>query len=190
MDRLVYSAVEGFLNDVYGGSFCARVVERTLNDETRSRARPNSQAGAVAVMAAAAEELNKSLTELWEDLGAWLAQRKSIRRLLRFSGRDFADFLFGLPEFPDYVRLVVPDASIPPMTVLPKTDMVQIIVHHPGVEWQHVMTGLVRAMADDYGVLGLVSSEEDGIAVQISDEAFAEAREFRLAAGVAMGQAS
>lgn len=125
-----------------------------------------------------------------EDLGTYLVchpNTEPLRRLLRFGGESFVDFLFSLDELADRVRLAVPDL------VLPATEITEIrpgqfrLVTEPGLAgYGHVMIGLLRAMADDYGVLALVELVSDGpegarITVAVAEAAFAEGRSFNLA---------
>ena len=69
------------------------------------------------LIAASAGRLAKPEAELLEDFGAWLARTEPIRRLLRFSGADFADFILTLEELPGRVRMIVPDLEMPRIAV-------------------------------------------------------------------------
>lgn len=179
MHRLVQRAIEEFIVANYGSEIWTKVAavsgHRVSGDDETQGQR---------VLRAASQELHKPYVELWEDLGAWLARLEPIRRLLRFSGRDFKDFLQNIVDLPDYTRMVIPDLKMPGLTVVADDDVLRILVRRRDPEWLHSVAGVVRVMADDYGALGLIWVEPDGVAVQISDDCFAEARVFNLGAGI------
>ena len=58
--------------------------------------------------------LGRPVAGMMEDLGTYLIMNPSfpaVRRLLRFSGVTFLDFLHSLDDLPDRVRLAVPDSD-------------------------------------------------------------------------------
>lgn len=179
MHRLVQRAIEEFIIATYGSDVWTKVAAGS-----RHRITSNDETHGQKVMHAASGELGKPYVEMWEDLGAWLARLEPMRRLLRFSGRDFKDFLQNIVDLPDYTRMVVPDLKMPGMTVVTEDEVLRILVRRRDPEWIHAIAGVVRVMADDYGALGLIWVEPDGIAVQVSDDSFAEARDFHLGAGI------
>ncbi len=125
-----------------------------------------------------------------EDLGTYLVSHpntQSLRRLLRFGGETFTEFLYSLDDLPDRVRLAVPDL------VLPHLDLTEHAHGHFGLSagaglpgFGHVLLGVLRAMADDYGTLALVEMQADDgeaarIAVVVAEPSFTEGRRFDLA---------
>jgi hypothetical protein len=126
---------------------------------------------------------------LLEDLGTYLVchpATAAVRRLLRFGGTDFCDFVHSLTDLPDRVRLALPDLVLPPIAVTEAATGRFAVVAGAGLPGlDHVLTGLLRAMADDYGTLALV--EHDGRAIRVSVAAadFSQGREFRLTQGAA-----
>lgn len=131
----------------------------------------------------AAQQLGKPADELIEDLGAWLVRQDEIWRLLRFCGSDFLDFLLRLDELPERIRLITDDLDIPEFALSRSADgLVWVTIQGGPPIWAPLLSGLLRAMADDYGTLCVITRSDDGICIDVSDAAFAEARTFRLSA--------
>ena len=144
------------------------------------------------VIDAAAARLGKPGEVLLEDLGTYLASHpnlEGIRRLLRFGGETFVEFLYSLDDLPDRARLAVSDL------VLPALDLRD---HSPGMltlrcagdyrGFGHVMVGILRAMADDYGDLAVLehlghAGGEEMISIQLMETSFSQGRAFDLSAG-------
>ena len=131
--------------------------------------------------------------DLMEDLGTYLVSHPSleaVRRLLRFGGVDFEDFLHSLDDLPDRARLALPDLILPPLALHPTgTQQFKLVCDAPLAGYGHVMLGVLRAMADDYGALAVLEhcGAEGGvetIAIQLVEPDFAEGREFELGARV------
>ena len=133
-----------------------------------------------------AAQMAKSQAEMFEDIGAWLTRLEPIRRLLRFSGRDFRDFLLGLEELPGRAHLVLPHLAVPDLVITRRHGAIVITVRAENRDWQPVLIGLLRGMADDYGALCLIDAEGPDIRVEIWEERFAEGRNFRLSSEVAV----
>lgn len=177
MNRLIHRTITEFLRSTYGEEFA-----QIIRDDRRSMAAPETPVTgfATAGLAFAAERLSKPLTDLYEDLGAWLTRIEPIRRLLRFSGRDFDDFLLRLDELPGRARLVLPVVEVPLLQVDVEDGAVWLTPSRPEIGWQHILVGLLRGMADDYGALCLISVHGAAIRVDICDHSFAEGRQFTL----------
>lgn len=104
--------------------------------------------------------LDRRIPDLLESMGTWLITDPAldgVRRLFRFSGATFEDALFALDELDARARLAVPDL------VLPTFRLTERGQGHHGIEarwaWPGagaVTTGLLRALADDYGTLALI----------------------------------
>ena len=141
------------------------------------------------MIAAASSVLNRPRELVLEDMGTYLVSHETlgtVRRLLRFSGLDFSDFLNSIEELPERRRLVLTDLELPDLDL---TDLggghfrLRCITGLDGAG--HIMMGLLRAMADDYGALVLLEhpgSDARGvvISIQIADQALYEARPFSL----------
>ena len=182
MHGLINRSIEGFLRGTYGDAFWFSVAESSgIDPRGFQTMRGYPDAISHALINHAALQRNKPEAELLEDLGAWLAQVEPVRRLLRFSGRDFKEFLFSLDELPGRAQMVIPDLGMPRLRVsMVDSDEVVILMNGCFAEWRSVMAGLIRAMADDYGTLGLIVLEGETVSVRISDDAFSEGRKFEL----------
>lgn len=163
----------------------SRAIERFLLCESAYEVASDMLAPG-AMLDAAARDLGKPLDELVEDLGAWLVRQNEIWRLLRFCGSDFLDFLLRLDELPERIRLVISDRAIPDIALSRGADgEVWVALENGSPQWPALLTGILRAMADDYGTLCVITRSEDAIRVDVSELAFAEARTFRLSARAA-----
>jgi hypothetical protein len=127
---------------------------------------------------------------LLEDLGTYLVASpttEAIRRLMRFAGATFEEFLHSVEDLPDRARLAVPDLVLPPIDLTEDQPGVFRLTIGPGLPgFATVLAGMLRTMADDYGALAVVeSSAPDGdrteVRVVLLDHAFAEGRRFDLA---------
>jgi len=133
------------------------------------------------------------LTALLEDIGAFLAMREPVRRLLRFGGVDYREFLGSLDELPGRCRLALPDLELPNMRLLAEAQWRFLLEIEGGMrDWGAVAAGLLRAMADDYGALVLIEegATQEGVErvrVTLLDPAWSEGRRFNLASPVLGG---
>lgn len=188
MNRLIDHALRAFLVKTYGQDLVQHVSGET--DGLRFRPELPVVEFATTGLSTAASHLSKAPCEMFEDLGAWLTQIEPIRRLLRFSGRDFHDFLLRLEELPGRAHLVLPKLGVPPLVIEAQDHCVWLIMPRPVPAWQHLLTGLVRSMADDYGALCVISIEDKGIRIEICDVQFSEGRLFSLQETPALGALS
>ena len=152
-----------------------------------------------AVLDALCADLGRGRGEVLEDLGTYLVSHpevEALRRLLRFGGETYVDFLHSLDDLPDRARLAVSDLHLPAMELREEGAgrySLRCGSEMPGFGW--VMMGILRAMADDYGALVTLehrgtprpqgAGREDGgeeIAITLVESAFAEGRAFDLGA--------
>ncbi len=74
--------------------------------------------------------------------------------MLRFGGVTFVDFLHSLEDLPDRGRLALPDLDLPELHITDHgPDFFTLKCRAELTGAGHVMVGLLRAMADDYGAL-------------------------------------
>ncbi|MGR3199437.1 MAG: heme NO-binding domain-containing protein [Paracoccus sp. (in: a-proteobacteria)] len=188
MNRLVSRAIEEFLRSTYGEKLVQELdgtpeAEASVADPARIDVTGLSRGG---------YRLSKPLSEMLEDMGGWMTRIEPIRRLLRFSGRDFKDFLLRLDELPGRANLVLPTLPVPRLQVETSERGVRVMIIDPDPDaaWQFLFVGLIRGMADDYGALCLITIEEASIRIDIWEEQFAEGRLFSLeGAAVMLGSA-
>jgi hypothetical protein len=194
MHGLINRSLQCFMRDTYGQGSWEEITRHArlevsgfeamliYEDEVTDR-----------VIEAGVRVLRRPRETLLEDLGHYLVSHESqisLRRLLRFSGVNFADFVNSLEELPDRARLVISDLEVPEL-VLSDHDGGQFTLRcqAPLRGVGHIVMGLLRAMADDYGALVLlemvsVQAGEEVISIQIADQTFNEARPFHLGQAV------
>lgn len=192
MHGLINRSLQCFLRDVFGHSAWQAIAAaaEAPQDGFEPMLRYDD-ALTHRIIDAAAARLDRSAESLLEDLGTYLVShpnRESLRRLLRFGGVDFVEFLHSIDDLPGRARLAVPDLALPPLEVdehAPGRFSVTLRTDHAG--FCHVLTGILRAMADDYGALVLLEpvGHRDGaevIEIDLLDQSFAAGRRFELAA--------
>ena len=134
----------------------------------------------------AADVLKRSVDAMWEDVGTYLVTNpdsEGVRRLLRFGGISFSDFLHSLEELPGRARLAMPDLDLPDLTLTEVgPDQFELHCQSHLRAMQRVLVGLLTSMADDYGALCLIEpGDMDRIAISVLDSRHAKARRFDLA---------
>ncbi|NHB78492.1 heme NO-binding domain-containing protein [Rhodobacter calidifons] len=187
MDALLLRSVQNYVLDTFGQArwheICAAAGQPVQTFEPMLRY-PSGLADRIADIAA--EVLGRPVEAIWEDIGTYLVtnpDREGVRRLLRFGGVSFSDFLHSLEELPGRARLALPDLD-PPEILLTEVgpDRYELRCRSPLKGMQRVLTGMLTAMADDYGALCLIEpGAEDCILITVLDSRYAEARAFELA---------
>ena len=191
MHGLINRSIQSFLCDTYGSAAWSSIMAAAdlgfENFETLSR---YDHRETDAVLDAASGYLSTSRGMLLEDLGIYLVSHpnmQSLRRLLRFGGDSFVEFLLSLDELHDRAKLAVSDLILPVLDLRDHSSSdFTLTVTHPQPGFGHVMVGVLRAMADDYGALALLEFQgrKDGvetIIIELLESSFAEGREFALA---------
>jgi hypothetical protein len=184
-------SLQGYLRDTFGSGFWATIVREadlpTSQFEPMLRYDP---AIATVVADAAARILGRPASALWEDMGTYIVTNpayEGVRRLLRFGGVGFNDFLHSLEELPGRARLALPDLRVPDISVDELApDRFRLTCRFDIEGMALVLLGILRAMADDYGALALIdrAEREDGaevLLVTIHQATHAEAKPFDLA---------
>lgn len=190
MNGLINRAIQCFLRDGWGGAAWADTARAAGAPVSGFEPLLDYDPGLTGrLLAAAAARLDRDPDCLLEDLGTYLVShpsRAGVRRLLRFGGPDFREFLLSLEDLPARVRLALPDLVLPSMQVRQEGTVWHLRLG-PGLPGMAaVAIGLLRAMADDYGalvLLGAAAEAEDGsaeVTVRLLDEGFAMGRDFVL----------
>lgn len=201
---LINRTIQCFLRDTYGGAVWADVSRRMGVDGFESLARYPAEV-TEALLAAATTVLDRPRDSVLEDLGTYLVAHPAqggVRRLLRFGAADFGGFLHSLEDLPDRARLALPELDLPHLTVTelegqpgpeggggPACSRFRLCVTYPAVAGAgHVLVGLLRAMADDFGALAFLdhrgwAGDAEVLELEVFDTAHAEARPFLLASG-------
>ncbi|MGI3166219.1 heme NO-binding domain-containing protein [Pseudooceanicola sp. 200-1SW] len=192
MHGLINRSLQCFLRDTYGAALWQDVVAAADLPVAEFEAMLSYEdALTFRVLEAAGERLNKSRATLLEDLGTYLVSHphnEGLRRLLRFAGVGYEDFLHSLDELPDRARLAVSDLALPEMELRQLTAtrfQITCTAHPPG--FGHVLVGILRAMADDYGALVMLEhggcrAGGETVEVTLIEAAFSEGRAFDLGA--------
>lgn len=201
MQGLINRAIEAFVTDTFGTALWAQVapgagpadgVAITAMDR-RDAARAFDRLGEVARL------LDRPHDSLLEDLGTFLVSNPRLdplRRLLRFGGVSFTDFLYSLEDLQGRTRLAVPELELPELTMRAGAPgQFRLTCHACPEGFGHVMLGLLRALADDYGALAVLAHQgatpsgdravdgpgDEVIVIELYDPAFHAGRHFRLA---------
>ncbi|OWU82897.1 heme NO-binding protein [Oceanicola sp. 22II-s10i] len=192
MHGLIIQALQRFIVDTYGaGPWAAACRAMGLAGTEFEPMIVYDPALTDGLVDALSTGLSRPRPALLEDLGTYLVstpKSAGFRRLLRFLGAGFEDFLHALDDLPDRARLAIPDMRLPVLALRSEGAGCYLLScrsHLPGAG--HVLVGVLRAMADDYGALATLDhrGETGGaeqVAVQVHVSRFAEARTFDLGA--------
>ncbi len=196
MHGLVNRAIERFVRDTYGRDVWIETIRRLDLGYTEFEAMMTYEPQVTkTVLAAFRERLDKAVPDLLEDIGTYMISHPNIeapRRLLRFGGVDFVDFLHSLDDLPERARLAVSDLDLPTLKLRDHGEgsyslNVGLSEGHD-LRLGHVVMGVLRAMADDYGALVFlehrgVSAGHEVILIRLLETAFASGRSFELGVG-------
>ncbi|MBT8476378.1 MAG: heme NO-binding domain-containing protein [Rhodobacteraceae bacterium] len=190
MHGLVNKAIEFFVRDTYGDAAWTSVVRRTGVEVSSFEAMLSyDDAVTDALLVAAAGHLAKPRDAILEDIGIYVVSHPDVtapRRLLRFAGATFEDFLGSLEALPDWVRLALPDLHLPPMRLSTLDDGgVRLVCGSFFDGFGHVIVGLLQAMADEYGALVTIThegrvAEGEAVHIYLHVPHFSEGRSFQL----------
>lgn len=194
MHGLINRAIQCFVRDTYGEDRWLEVAREAGIDPPRFEAMlAYDDALTDNVLAALGASLSKPQDEVLEDIGTYLVSHpntEALRRLLRFGGMTFEDFLHSLEDLPERARMAVPDLELPQLELrVCGGDLFCLTCRseHPG--FAHAFLGLLRTMADDYGALVYLDIHARGpgvdlIRITLVESAFAAGRSFELGAGL------
>ena len=184
MQRLINRSIQHFLTQTYGAGLWALVAaDAGLGEEGFETSMVAANCKTDTVIDAAARRLGKDRLALLEDPGIHLAMLEPVRRLLRFGGASFEDFILSLDELPERVRMAVTDAYFPTIET-GQHGPGQYLVHVRGdmAECPAIFAGALRAMADDYGALVLIGAPDGGaLRIEVLVDQFTPGRRFDLA---------
>ena len=161
MHGLINRSVETFVRDTAGDDAWASVVDiARLEFEQFESMLFYDDDLIYRVLDAASTTIGKPVEVLLEDLGTYLVthpRTEPIRLLMRFGGVDYIDFLYSLDDLPDRARFAVPDLTFPEMSLIgDRSSGFRVVCETPPVGIGFVLTGILRAMADDFGVLAIL----------------------------------
>ena len=191
---LICKSLEGFVRDQHGDLQWERIRRAArLPFERFEALRIYDDAVLMDLVAATGGVLDRRQSPLLEDIGHWICTHRPlepVRRLIRFSGTSFVDLLFSLEEIEDRARIALPNLHLPQFRVeLTASDEFVVTSQWMVPGAAAVLTGMLRAMADDYGTLAIIERgglSQDGdtvietISVRVIEDTFHEPREFTL----------
>ena len=192
MHGLINRSFELFLRDCYGDRTWERVARHSKVDPRGFFLLQSSSDSITATLVdEASKVLKKPSGELVEDLGGWLTRREPIRRLLRFSGRDFSEFVDMLGDFPNRVVMIIPSLKAPRIVVTMRSAQhYEVVVDSDTDIWPVLLAGILRGMADDYGALAVITVTRQGLNVDVAMTGFSLMRPFELVPHAVAGAGS
>lgn len=191
MHGLINRSLEGFMRGTYGQEMWLQIMDDLdlgfVNFESMFH---YDDAVTQALITTCAGKLGKPRDVLLEDFGTYLVadpRSERVRRLLRFGGVDYADFLQSLGDLPGRVRLAVPDLDLPQLILTEDTEgdySLDCIGNQAGFGF--ILLGILRALADDYGALAFLEHHGrnmncESLSIRLLDAGFSEGRDFSLA---------
>lgn len=194
MHGLVNRAIQCFVRDNYGRQRWVEICHYADLEFTEFEAMLHyDDSVTIAVLDGASRALGAPSETILEDIGTYLVSHpnvEALRRLLRFGGETFVEFLHSLDELPERARLAVDDLELPKMLLkeyAANRYSLTCSSRHEG--YGHVMMGVLRTLADDYGALVFLEHQSLGhgqetIEITLIETAFAEGRSFELGARV------
>lgn len=192
MHGLTNRAVQSFVCETYGQSCWINVTEAAeLGFSEFEAMLVYDDEMTLRVLDILCAKLKRPRGELLEDLGTYLVSHpkmEGLRRLLRFGGETYVEFLHSLDDLSDRVRLAVSDLTLPVLELREVSPAEFQLYCYPGLKgYSSVMVGVLRAIADDYGALAMLShagteGEVEIISIVLIESAFAEGRQFDLGA--------
>lgn len=190
MHGLMMKAVQSFALDTYGAPLWAGVARRAGLERAEFEAMLiYDDAIAEAVLDALSRELGRSRATLLEDIGTYLVSDPEVdrlRRLLRFAGGSYEDFLHSLEDLPARALLAVSDLHLPGLGLRTHPAGRFVLSVDGGPQgFGHVMVGVLRAMADEYGALVMLDHRgrrqgREEIEISLVEPSFTKGRRFDL----------
>ncbi len=192
MHGLINRAIQSFVCATYGRPCWQRVTDSAgLGFSEFEAMLTYDDAITASLLDALSTELARPRPEILEDVGTYLVSHpntEGLRRLLRFGGVTYVEFLHSLDDLADRVRLAVSDLSMPALELQELSQTEFQLICGPGLPgYASAMVGVLRAMADDYGALVMLShdgqkGEAEVISILLVESSFAEGRQFDLGA--------
>lgn len=192
MHGLINRSIQNYMIDNHGVEAWRTVAARVRLSPPEFEAMLSyPDAVTAAVLDAMADYLHRPRTDVMEDVGAYLVSHpktEAVRRLLRFGGVNFEDFLHSLDDLPDRARMAVAELHIPAIELHPHAEgRYSLVCHSPMEGFGHLMMGVLRVMADDYGALALLELEScernyETVRIQLIQTDFTDGRSFELGA--------
>ena len=192
MHGLVNKAIEAFVADTYGTDAWRIIAAAAELEEASFESMMVYEADITPrVISCATQVLKVDQADFLQNLGTYLVAQptqRAVRRLLRFGGVDFVDFLYSIDDLHDRARLAVSDLNLPTLELREHTlNQFSLTVRSDVEGFGHVLIGLLTAMADDYGALVMLEyggrqANVETIGIALLEKAFASGNRFDLGA--------
>ncbi|WP_443070211.1 heme NO-binding domain-containing protein [Sulfitobacter sp.] len=192
MHGLINHSFQSFMRDGYGDRAWLEVAARAgVSPPSFEPMLCYEDSITPAVLDAMALVLRRSRDEVMEDIGTYLVTHpntEAVRRLLRFGGMNFEDFLHSLDDLPDRARMAVADLELPAIELHGhEGGRYSLICESPMPGFGHLMMGVLRVMADDYGALAVLDLEQiepgsETVHIQLIESDYSDGRVFDLGA--------
>ncbi|WP_208351485.1 heme NO-binding domain-containing protein [Pseudaestuariivita rosea] len=190
MHGLVNRAIEKFVCDTYGMESWRNVVRKSaIGIDTFEAMLSYESIITSKLLTALSSYLDKPPGDILEDIGMYLVSHpncEALRRLMRFGGETFEEFLYSLEDLSDRASLAVPDLLLPDIELIEETKGdYDLAITDSKVGFGYVLVGVLRAMADDYGALVFLEHKghhknSESLSVRLFDDGFSEGRSFQL----------
>lgn len=191
MHGLIHRAIQTYVTETYGADAWVNIARASRTGVANYESMlvyPDEMADQV--LDVASDYLGREQATLLEDMGTFFItdpRRQGLRRLLRFGGSSYRDFLYTIDDLMDWGKLAVKGLVLPQLNlqaVGPEHFLIFVRGSTKGMS--HVLVGMLRAMADDYGALVMIELEEqaadlDRIVLRLAVPSYQEPREFELA---------
>lgn len=192
MHGLINKALQAFFTDSYGRHFWEDLTRTTDLGVVEFESLLEYPDRLTTLMLDYAETaLERPRGEILEDLGTYLVahgKMSGIRRLLRFCGATYHEFLHSLEELPGRAKLAIFDLELPEITVRERSVGKFTLSCHGGVPGLgHVLAGILRSLADDYGALVMVTIKNETktgsclLEIDLIDISFTDGNSFEFA---------
>ncbi len=192
MHGLINRGIQRFVVDSYGiEKWRAATLSAGLDFDEFEAMWMYEDAVTLGVLDAVCEVLGRQRDELLEDIGTYLVSHRNVqalRRLLRFGGVDFIEFLHSLDDLPDRARLAVSDLYLPKLSLRDHGDQRFSLHCYSDLDgWGNLFMGVLRAMADDYGALAYLEFKgrqggAEVLEIALLETGFSDDRGFQLGA--------
>lgn len=122
-----------------------------------------------------------TVLEIWGSISCRIPMCNPCGDCCVLGGVTYADFLHSLEDLPGRARLALPDIDLPQLDLVDHNASDFTLICHSRLEGAgHVVVGILRAMADDYGALSLVEhlGPRDGgeaISITVAETAYPRA---------------
>jgi hypothetical protein len=162
MHGLMNVAIQSYFLDTFGAQNWRVIVDRAglsqiLGPDGFEPMLSYDDALTESMLDSASACLGRGRDALLEDLGTYLAtapKLERLRRLLRFGGPTYTEFLFSLDDLKGRAQLAVSDLHLPLLDI-EEIEPGHFVLDCTGTTRGigHVILGVLRALADDYGAL-------------------------------------